>query len=307
MKVVSVGLEALTIAVMTYNRPDYLRNCIASLDRHAPDATIHIFDDQSKDTDQLAYLEELAGKDNIKIFPGSGEKSQHGGLYRNMQLALDTCKTEILLFLQDDTQLVRRITSADINIIKGVFESFNTGFIYPFFWKWRMALRGRFALLIDQDFGIYRPKSSWLHKPDYQYADVCIASVSKLRAANWKFAPSEEKNGLQASNIFDGMAYLSKPIGYYCPEVTNIYRHRDSISDNVDRDKNTITSLLDLSLSDVQKICKRELRVFPMAEAYLKTSPTQIKQPYVFKPGGPRWDQKLAFNLYRLVDCIWRL
>jgi glycosyltransferase involved in cell wall biosynthesis len=307
MKVVSVGLKTLTIAVMTYNRPDYLRNCIESLARHAPSVTLHIFDDKSSDPDQIAYLAELASRDNIKVFSGSGDKSQHGGLYNNMQLALESCDTEILLFLQDDTQIVRRITSADIHTIKRVFENTKTGFIYPFFWKWRMALRGRFALSINKGLDVYRPKSSWLHKPDYQYADVCIANVSRLREVGWKFASSEEKNGLQAAKIFGGMVYLSKPIGYYCPEVTNIYRHRDTTSGNAQCDVKTITTFHDLSQSDIKKISARDLRVFPTADAFLKTSPVQIKQPYVFKPGGPRWDQKLAFNLYKLLDPIWRL
>ena len=50
----------LTVAIMSYNRPDYLRNCVDSVHRHLPGARILVMDDASDDPVQQAELRRAA-------------------------------------------------------------------------------------------------------------------------------------------------------------------------------------------------------------------------------------------------------
>ena len=83
-----------------------------------PDAPVTVFDDGSTDRETCVILEDLSRKGWAKVMtpdagPANGPAATHGGLYNNMQSFLDFHARSVwVLFLQDDTQIVRTFVTA---------------------------------------------------------------------------------------------------------------------------------------------------------------------------------------------------
>ena len=124
---------AMDVAVFSYNRGRYLAHSVASVRRNMPMANLKVYDDQSDDPETCAYLETLG--DAVYVREG-GETARLGGLYANMQSAVDRCEAEFVMFLQDDMQIVRAVDDTDLATIRGFFEATPTAaFITPLFQK----------------------------------------------------------------------------------------------------------------------------------------------------------------------------
>src|SRR5690606_3426070 len=100
------------ICVFTYNRPQLLRNLLASLRQFYPDMDLAVFDDGSTDPEQQQILRELqAGGSHISITEEGTGDSKHGGLYHNMNRALAYARAKgyrYAYFVQDDMQFLWR-------------------------------------------------------------------------------------------------------------------------------------------------------------------------------------------------------
>ena len=125
----------LTFCIFSYNRGRFLRNCVDSIRACAPNGTtISIFDDDSDDPETLQYLAEAESHCEI-LKPQDKGTIKHGGLYLNMQLALEHyADAQLICFLQDDTQVVRPISEEEVNGWHALFsKDSNVGFVHPCF------------------------------------------------------------------------------------------------------------------------------------------------------------------------------
>lgn len=210
----------ITFCIFSFNRGEFLRNCVASIEKAAPGAEIVVFDDCSDDPNTVAYLEELVKRHRV-IFPQEKNVNKHGGLYGNMQSALELLSDRNLICtLQDDTQLIRPIFPAEVGDIVSAFRSNPTlGFIHPFFIKSsdRKSCEVSDDLPTYSDFLIYRRdcgQSAGIH-----YSDLVIYQPSRLLERNWRFQSSEPTNDRQAREMFGKMAYLAHPFAMWLPSV----------------------------------------------------------------------------------------
>ncbi|MEE4251326.1 MAG: glycosyltransferase, partial [Alcanivoracaceae bacterium] len=97
----------MLFCIFSFNRGQFLEICIASIEQYAPDARIAVFDDNSYDEYTRDVLKKVAEKHTV-IQPGHQSQRRLGGLYGNMQSALDyAAKENLVCYLQDDTQMVR--------------------------------------------------------------------------------------------------------------------------------------------------------------------------------------------------------
>ncbi|MDZ7641149.1 MAG: glycosyltransferase [Desulfurivibrio sp.] len=92
----------MLFCIFSYNRGNFLKNCVQSIESCSPDSKIAVFDDDSDDTETISVLRDLGEKHTV--FTSTEHSSHHlGGLYNNMQNALEYCQDEELVcFLQDD-------------------------------------------------------------------------------------------------------------------------------------------------------------------------------------------------------------
>jgi glycosyltransferase involved in cell wall biosynthesis len=289
----------LTVAIMTYNRPAHLRNCLASVRRHLPGAPVLMMDDASDDPAQLALLQEARQTDGVRVIVASGDAGFHGGLYGNMQRALAECDTRFLLYLQEDTQLVRSPDATDMDHVEQALAPGDAAFVYPFFIKAIKKKAGWTASPSDVPGSLQIRTRDNALRPWNFYADICIADVQTLRAAGWRFQPNEGANGQQAQSLFRPMQWLHAPWGFYCPEVP-IFRWRArsrSLAQRILPARVRENAFFhDMDTDSVLRLRNRPANTLPFAEDYLTTT-RKVRRPFVYQ------DVKST----RLSHLVWTL
>lgn len=179
---------SLDVAIFSYNRGAYLKNCAESLQRNMPGVQFTVYDDGSDEPDTVAYLQSLGG--HVRHMKSGGDE-RHGGYYNNMQAALDATQADYLLMLQDDLQVVRPFAQEELSRIHEVFEqSPTTVFISPLFMKGSKRAYFQQRYQADAALRCYR----WSADPQetgkvpQKYADIALLHVARLRQSGWQFA-----------------------------------------------------------------------------------------------------------------------
>ena len=299
-----MSLPSLDIAIFSYNRGAYLKNCVDSLQRNMPGIGWMVYDDGSDEPDTVAYLQSLG---EHVLHMKSTDADRHGGYYYNMQAALDATQADYLLMLQDDLQVVRPFAQEDLSRIHQVFDqSPSTVFISPLFLKG--SKRAYFQQRYKPDAGLrcYR----WLADPNetgkvpQKYADIAVLHVARLRQSGWRFAASEEANGALADQLFGDMVQVADPWVFYVPEEP-AYRGRVltfGAKLAVRMSGNQVKSFQDLSPQALLAFAQRDLGVYPFAEDFVDTVDPTVRKPYKFNAYRTRW---LPLILNKL-ELLWR-
>ena len=103
-------MKFLTV-IFCYNRFNHMKSMVDSWFEFFDEGDLLIVDDNSTDPDLVAYLDSLK-KDgvNVEIMDKQSQYGHvHGGLYENMDFAVDYARTrgyEYIYFLQDDLQFL---------------------------------------------------------------------------------------------------------------------------------------------------------------------------------------------------------
>jgi len=271
----------IEVAIFSYNRLFYLKNALNSVQRNLPDARIRIYDDGSEQSEMKDFLVEnsnLVGATSKRL------ESKHGGLYANMQSALDAAETDYLLFMQDDTQIVRKMDLDDLAAIDRAFEAFpNAAFLSVMFLKGEKKRRYKRVLRVDDGNQLYRSKS--LEDGVVQsYYDVVLCHVPRLRAAGWQFENTEVANMTQASKLFGEMPILRNPVMFFCPEVPFFRDRKQSLAARILEKRRKVNPVFhDMAEEDITQLKKRHLSLLPYAEDWLTPTLQGLRRPFVFK------------------------
>ena len=275
-------MPTLEIAVFSYNRGIYLENCVDSICRNMPGIHYLVYDDNSTEPQTKSYLTSI--QSNV-IQSKKDVSDRHGGYYQNMQSALLNAKSDYVLLIQDDMQVVREFSDSDLSDIHEIFQKTpNLGFLSPVF------LKGRKRDFFKDN---YRPslgtKSyAWSGSSDAVvpgcYADVSIIHVQRLRSASWVFQSSEVGNGELAKEIFGPMCQMSNPVVFYLPEEP-AYRGKvltlgAQIAFKMDGGK--IKNFKTMSAKATADFINRDLTVLPFAEDFIDTVDPRVKKPFKF-------------------------
>ncbi|MCB1409320.1 MAG: glycosyltransferase [Rhodobacteraceae bacterium] len=276
----------LTVAIMSYNRPEYLRNCLESVRRHLPQARVLVMDDASDDPRQLDALRHAQADAAVRVVIGGAGSDWHGGLYGNMQRALDLCETPLLLYLQDDSQIVRDVNPDEIAALLDHLTRTGAAFLYPFFLKAKKKRAWARRFVPDAAHRLMRPVRGADGVAQLTYADIALAHVPVLRRADWHFQRSEPANETQAAARFpEGMAILADPWGFYCPEVP-VFRHRERTRSWVHRlttrGDGGANRLRPLDAATLARLRGRTPPDLPIAEDWVTAESPRIKTPFVF-------------------------
>ncbi len=195
-------------------------NCVRSVEQCLPGAEIIIFDDDSGDTTTLSVLNKIRNKHRV-ITPNKAGTTKHGGLYGNMQHAIEVLKdtSSLVCFLQDDTQVVRPILNEEIRSLKRLFsENSSLGFVQPCFLRRPDPEQQSFEASKEDGVRLFyrkdRNQSAGIH-----YSDLLITSPSRLLERHWVFKTSEPDNDRQAKALFGPMPYLYSPFAMWLPNV----------------------------------------------------------------------------------------
>jgi len=287
----------MLFCIFSFNRGQYLQNCVDSIEYCAPFARIAVFDDNSYDEHTQEVLKGI-GKKHTVIQPGHQSQRRLGGLYGNMQSALDYAANEDLVcYLQDDTQMVRPLMEADIASINGLFDGDERiGFVSPCFLRGRNRQRDVNSMAFDSDRQIYfrqgTKQSSGQH-----FSALLIMRPARLLAKSWRFARSEPENDRQAAVLFGPMAYLKVPFAMWLPEVPTYRGKRKTLALKIaERQRRSgYFPFRMLTGEEVDKLRVRSPDTLPIAEDFLSCINDEPKKPWAYHPmQDDRWLQKLS-------------
>lgn len=297
-------LKSLAVAIFSYNRGKYLKNCVDSVRKKIPFAEITIYDDRSDDPETVSYLAACGERVEVNERVSS---ERHGNLYRNMQRAVEECPADLLLFLQEDTQVVRPLDPAFVSQIAAQMSGPEQAFIrVSFFWG-ATEHRRKDPLTVDLESRVYRvdPES-----PDcglYQYyVDLSLCVPERLRQSSWKFANSEPANARQAKALFSPMPVLVDPFVCQCPEVP-AYRDRRlyaaSALVQIYR-KGEVARFEPMPPEEASDFTSRSPSGLPFAEQWLKTNFADVRRPFVHTDYSRTWWLTV---LYKVESRLWRM
>lgn len=286
----------MLFCIFSFNRGQFLQNCVQSIERAAPHASIAVFDDNSYDDFTREVLQDISRRHAV-LQPGKTSTHKLGGLYGNMQSALEYAKDEQLVcFIQDDMQVVRQISEQEVEDINGIFAADSTlAFIQPCFLKGCNRARDVATLQYDAAKKAYFRKDT-SQSAGRHFSAVLITKPSRLLEKNWVFARSEPENDLQARQLFGKMGHLYAPISMWLPEVPAYRGKKKTLALRWAEKKRGVGfyPFEMLSDSELDALKSRPVDVLPVAEDFLKCSNNTLSKPWMYYPlQGSRLLKKL--------------
>lgn len=282
---------SLSISIFSYNRGNYVQNCVDSINHCLSGSDFKVFDDSSTDKETLKYLKSL-GDIVTHCYPDG--QGRHGGLYSNMQRALDSSTSKYILFLQDDMQLVRVVDEYDFKCIDAFFSQYSeAAFVNPVFLKGHRRRSILKQIMLQSELEGYFHDIPETLKPrpvSMFYCDVVIAHVDRLRSVNWQFADSETANAEQARKHFSKMLQMAHPFVMHVPEVPVFRGKKTTIGSRlatklVGAD---VKSFVFMSGDDVEAMRCRDLNDAPFAEDFLVTKNKKVGRPFRYNAVNSR-------------------
>jgi hypothetical protein len=281
--------DSIEVVIFSFNRGGHLRNCVGSVRELMPDTPVTVFDDGSTDSETCAVLARLRQEDGVTVLVADDStrtsKSNallNGGLHANMQTFIDGhARSTMVLFLQDDTQVVRRVTSQDLDDIAQIFTQYPAAaFIYPAFLANRSACTRGFV-----DFESFRDGDpSFCFRYDYEYSgffDICIAHVGRLRAASWKFG-NELTTSLDARERFGTMRLMRNPFVALLPAPpTYAFRGKTWIQRIWERYRAGLYPVDTMSEADVERLSALK-GDYPTADEFLTSTSFRREHPWPY-------------------------
>ena len=293
----------LCVAVFSFNRGAWLSNALSSLSlltNVIDDGAVQVHDDDSDDPETRAVLAALPAA--MRRGEPMAGRERHGGLYARMQAALDAAPAgSLILFLQDDTQVVRALDATDIDTLTQAFSRHpDLAFVSASF------IRGRRQRRFRRSFdaagaGLFLSRRG-RDGPRNCYSDVVIGHVDRLRAAGWCFAHSERANAEQAARLFGPMAVLATPFVAWLPEAP-FFRHRKRPLVARLFSPRPPAAFHPLTADQVARLRARPPQEPALAEDWLRCT-RPVRRPFVYKDVQA---SRISAALYALERSLRRL
>ncbi|WP_347330616.1 glycosyltransferase family A protein [Marinimicrobium locisalis] len=287
----------MIFCIFSFNRGPFLDNCVRSIEQCLPGAEIIVFDDDSDDAQTLSVLENIRATHTV-VTPEKAGSTKHGGLYANMQSAIERLKdaSSLVCFLQDDTQVVRPILEEELQFLDRLFsENPSLGFVQPCFLRasaksrrpFQVPEQGKTELLYREN----RGQSAGLH-----YSDLLITSPARLLQRQWTFRTSEPENDRQAKAMFGPMPYLYSPFAMWLPNVP-AYRGKKKTWALKYAEEKMQCGYYPFELwstEQSEQFIARPEDQLPIAEDYLTCNGHTPPKPWRYTPlSGQRWLKRL--------------
>jgi hypothetical protein len=207
------GIETF---VFSYGRGRYLENCLRSLDAVEWRGRITVMDDASKDRASLRVLKQAEQAGVAVIRREAKGVGIWGGLQANMERAIEMAEGAITLFIQDDTQVVRRPSEEEIRFFTSFLsDEQNSPFLFPSFQmqSWNAHQQPELHRF-DSD------RSMWYRTAEHRFAgfsDVTLFHPGRLRSSGWDPGFVEKHAATRAMEMFGPMALTPYPFVAFLP------------------------------------------------------------------------------------------
>lgn len=277
----------MLFAIFSYNRGEFLENCVTSIERCAPGCGITVFDDHSDDEATQRALEAVGARHDVVRPPAAADAGKHGGLYANMQAALERFDADDeVCFLQDDMQLVRELGTADFDGFARYFDDHEgAAFIQPAFFKGCNRDSDTALTRFDPATGGY-VVDRMDRSAGACYSDIHVMRPGVLRAAGWRYQNRESLNERQAREHFRQMMYLRCPFAAWLPHAP-AWRGKTRTWALRRGEQLAACGLYPyryLSDEENTRFFERSPGVLPFAEDFLRLVDAELPQPWIYHP-----------------------
>ncbi len=270
--------KKLIIFIFSFNRGRYLQNCVNSIEKCANDFKAVIIDDNSTDAITRKILESLNNRHKI-IYPRSGSEQEFktGGLYKNMNYAMNYAREKnfnYALFIQDDQQLVRKITEQDILSIETYFsENVNSFQLYTCF------LKKYYQNLDKKRMSLDKTKNAYFREDIGKgglanFSAVGVFMVNRFLELYDSFEIGEQSNDRKVGKRKLKMGFFAYPFMMWLP-FPKSYRgkKRNRYHKFIEwYGKAGVYPINLMSALEMERLFNRKLEQLPVAESFL-TSP----------------------------------
>ncbi|MDX1587463.1 MAG: glycosyltransferase family A protein [Oleiphilaceae bacterium] len=286
----------LLFCVFSFNRGRFLEHCVRSIEQSVPGADIAVFDDDSDDKATREVLQRLSDRHTV-IQPGKESSHKLGGLYGNMQSALEYgAEWPLVCFLQDDMQVVRAVTEEEIEGFDRCFEENpDLAFLHPCFLKGLNRERDRATLEYQPSLRAYRRQDTRQSAGQY-FSAILITRPLRLLEKNWQFGRSEPDNDRQAREHFGRIAHLFAPFAMWLPAVPAYRGKRKTLALRLAEKYRPcgFFPYLMLDQQATEQLQRRPASQLPVAEDFLVCENRRLEKPWGYYPmQGSRWLKKL--------------
>jgi len=299
--------DRLLFCVFSFNRGKFLENCVESIEACVPGAEVVVFDDDSNDDYTCEVLSSLSQRGVSVVQPGNQSRHKLGGLYGNMQSALEYGRYhDLVCFIQDDMQVVRSVKSEEIADVNELFANRREiAFLHPCFLKGQNRKRDEAAMVYDSSLGVFRRRSTDQSAGQY-FSDILLMRPSRLLEKGWQFRSSEPANDLQARENFETIAYMFTPFAMWLPDVP-AYRGKIKTVALKLAEKRRKCGFFPYEMLDENQIDHLQSRpkdVLPFAEDFLTCVKQDLGKPWRYYP---MQDSRLLKKLNSLELALRKL
>lgn len=211
--------SAIGVYIFSYNRYEFIKNCIDSLKLCWNEVPITIVDDHSNDRYTIKFLEEV-GKSIRVIFPEVRDSwKKTGGLHSNMNFAMNDAfenGRKLAFFIQDDMQLVRPFRYGEIERISKFFDNNeNSVQLNTCFRKKQFRREDENWTYVDDDGVAYFCKDE--HPSMKGMTDLGFFHVNRFLERFGKFEVGEHNNDRRALDLGMRVGYYVHPNMMWLP------------------------------------------------------------------------------------------
>ncbi|MGR3539874.1 MAG: glycosyltransferase family 2 protein [Hasllibacter sp.] len=195
--------------VFSYNRGPHLAAALDGLRRLMPDVPVTIADDGSDD----ALTREVVGRAGLPVLPPARTEGRHGGLYANMQAALEGAAADWVLVTQDDLQVFRPVGGADFALWAAAFEADpDLAVLSPHIAIGGRKARRRTRLERVHEAGFAYRRDAPPNPVLSHYGDIAILHRMRLLERGFRFAATDMATAERVRDLgFSRMLYLAAP------------------------------------------------------------------------------------------------
>jgi glycosyltransferase involved in cell wall biosynthesis len=214
------------IFVFSFNRGIFLQNCLDSIKQCCLDIDVTVIDDNSDDdktNEILSTVESKYGFELIKASKADIQEKRLGGLYGNMNTALNVAKMKgkkYVVFIQDDMQFVRQLYQSDFDIVEKIFDDFDD------------IQQVQSCFLKNLQVEHYKSHLSHIKNNNCfvsdndvddlsAFSDVGIFCVPRFEQNNGVFIAGERENNRKALQYNVRLAHLERPFMMWLPYGTS--------------------------------------------------------------------------------------
>jgi len=301
------------IFVFSFNRGVFLKNCLDSIKKCVANIDVTVIDDNSDDpttNEILNSVKSYYGFNLVKANTDNLLEKRLGGLYGNMNMALDISQTKnkkYMLFIQDDMQFVRKVVSSDLNNIEKIFDDFNDiQQVQSCFLKNLQVDHYKEHLTHLKENKCYISNNS-VHDLS-AFSDVGVFYVPRFEHNNGVFVSGERNNNKISFQNNVKLAYLEQPFMMWLPYAKSYQGKKINLKTKI-TEKIAQCDFYPINIMDdsaYQKMINNQEQKLPIAEYWLNVD--KLK-------GYPTWSFSAGvINLYarggfrrKIAKLLWKI